>query len=68
MLSLESLSIINHHCVWKLTIDNQLVRNEGNLIDAFYLASLCSMLVFRKAFVKIENKKVYVNDIENSEK
>ena len=68
VISLESLSIINHTCVWKLTIENQLIKNEGNLIDAFYLASLASMIVFKKAFIKIQNKKVYVNDLKDSEK
>lgn len=68
VISLEGLSIISHNCVWKLTIENQLIKNDGNLIDAFYLASLASFMVFRKAYVKIQDKKVFVNDLKDSEK
>ncbi len=63
-ISLESLSVVNQTVVWKLQVTNTLLVDDGNLVDAFYLASIVSLSLFRKAFVRIDNKTLFVYDQE----
>lgn len=63
-ISMESLSVVNQTVVWKLQVDNTLLVDDGNLIDAFYLATIVSLSLFRKAFVRIDNKTLFVYDQE----
>jgi exosome complex RNA-binding protein Rrp42 (RNase PH superfamily) len=38
------------------------LENDGNLIDAFYLATIVSLSIFKKAFVKVNDKILHVYD------
>ena len=62
-LDVESLSILTNKCVWSITVELTLVNNDGNLIDAFYLAAIISLLHFRKPFTSVESSnQVFVHD------
>jgi exosome complex RNA-binding protein Rrp42 (RNase PH superfamily) len=61
-ISLESLSVVNQHVVWSLTIENTLLKDDGNILDTCYLATILSLSLFKKAYVRIDNKTLHVYD------
>eukprot|EP01016_Furgasonia_blochmanni_P042452 TRINITY_DN5640_c0_g1_i14.p1 TRINITY_DN5640_c0_g1~~TRINITY_DN5640_c0_g1_i14.p1 ORF type:complete len:506 (-),score=90.52 TRINITY_DN5640_c0_g1_i14:1208-2686(-) len=67
-LDVESLCILTLKYVWAIDVDIQLMNNDGNLIDAIYLAAIMALLHFRKPHVSIEsNNQIKIHD-RNSKK
>ena len=48
VIDVESLCLLSGKRVWQILVQSTLLNNDGNLIDAFYLASILGLLNFRK--------------------
>jgi exosome complex RNA-binding protein Rrp42 (RNase PH superfamily) len=51
-IDLNSFSILVGKYVWRIEVEICLVNNDGNLLDACYLATIFSLLNFRLPLVK----------------
>jgi exosome complex component RRP45 len=67
-LDVESLCVLSGKCVWSIQIDLTLVNNDGNLIDAFYLSAILSLLHFKKPQISVENLNKIVLYTEEEKK
>ena len=67
-LDVESLCILSGKCVWSIEVNLTLINNDGNLIDAFYLAAITSLLNYKKPQVGVENLNKIVTYSENEKK
>ena len=56
----EGLCIIQGKLAWSLTVEMQLLNDDGNLIDAFFLASVLALKNTRLPEVSMKNEDIMV--------
>lgn len=67
-IDIESLCLITNKYVWSIQVHLTLINNDGNLLDAFYLAAIVALLHYRKPFVTIESQsKIVVHSVEEKD-
>eukprot|EP00331_Platyophrya_macrostoma_P005740 CAMPEP_0176419754 /NCGR_PEP_ID=MMETSP0127-20121128/8232_1 /TAXON_ID=938130 /ORGANISM="Platyophrya macrostoma, Strain WH" /LENGTH=260 /DNA_ID=CAMNT_0017800285 /DNA_START=258 /DNA_END=1041 /DNA_ORIENTATION=+ len=68
-IDIESLCLITNKYVWSIQVHLTLINNDGNLLDAFYLAAIIALfttenqialLHYRKPFVTVESQSKIV--------
>ena len=62
----EGLCIIQGKLAWNLTIDLQLLNDDGNLIDAFFLAAVLALKNTRLPEVSMKGDNVMVSNTKSS--
>ena len=60
-LDTNSLCISPGKLVWKIVIDINIINNDGNAIDACFIATLASWLSYKIPFLRKKNDKVICN-------
>ena len=58
----ESLCIVSGRLVWSLSVDLFLLNEDGNLMDACFLASVLCLMNTRMPEVTISQDKVRINE------
>ena len=58
----ESLCIVQGRLVWSLTVDLHLLNEDGNVLDACFLASVLCLMNTRMPEVTITRDKVRINE------
>ena len=58
----EGLCIIQGKLVWSLTVDLQLLNDDGNLIDAFFLAAVLALKNTRLPEVSMKGDSIFVSN------
>ena len=56
----EGLCIIQGKLAWSLTVEMQLLNDDGNLIDAFFLASILALKNTRLPEVSMKNEDIMI--------
>lgn len=64
-LDTNSLCIIPGKLIWKITIDVNVIKNDGNIFDAAVISALAIWLTYKIPFFKIENNKIYYDKFIN---
>ena len=62
----EGLCIIQGKLAWSLTIDLQLLNDDGNLIDAFFLAAVLAMKNTRLPEVTMKGDNIMVSNTRSN--
>lgn len=57
----EGLCIIQGKLAWSLTVDATLLNDDGNVIDAFFLAAICALKNTRLPEVTLKQEKIFVS-------
>ena len=60
-LDTNSLCIAPGKLVWKIVIDINIINNDGNAIDACFLAAIATWLSYKIPFLRKKNDKVICN-------
>ena len=58
---MEGLCIIQGKLVWSLTLELQLLNDDGNLIDAFFLAAVLALKNTRLPEVSMKADSIFVS-------
>ena len=61
----EGLCIIQGKLAWSLTVDLQLLNDDGNLIDAFFLAAVLALKNTRLPEVSMKGDNVMVSNTKS---
>ena len=64
-LDTNSLCIIPGKLIWKIVVDINVVKNDGNIFDAAIISALAIWLTYKIPFFKIENNNVYYDKFIN---
>lgn len=59
----EGLCIIQGKLAWSLTVELQLVNDDGNLMDAFFLAAVLALKNTRLPEVSLKNDQVIISNL-----
>lgn len=59
----EGLCIIQGKLAWSLTVELQLVNDDGNLMDAFFLAAVLALKNTRLPEVILKNDQILISNL-----
>ena len=64
-LDTNILCIIPGKIVYKIIIEINIIKNDGNIFDAAIIAALCSWLSFKIPFFRVKNNELYYDNFIN---
>ena len=64
-LDTNILCIIPGKIVYKIIIELNIIKNDGNIFDAAIIAALCSWLSFKIPFFRVKNNELYYDNFIN---
>lgn len=59
----EGLCIIQGKLAWSLTVELQLINDDGNLVDAFFLAAILALKNTRLPEVSMRGDEILVSNL-----
>ena len=64
-LDTNILCVIPGKIVWKITLDINIIRNDGNIFDAVIIAALSSWLTYKIPFFRMKEGELYYDNFIN---
>ena len=64
-LDTNILCVIPGKIVWKITLEINIIRNDGNIFDAVIIAALTSWLTYKIPFFRIKDDDLYYDSFIN---
>ena len=64
-LDTNILCVIPGKIVYKIIIEINIIKNDGNVYDAAVIAALCSWLSFKIPFFRVKNEELYYDTFIN---
>ena len=64
-LDTNILCVIPGKIVYKIIIEINIIKNDGNVFDAAVIAALCSWLSFKIPFFRVKNEELYYDTFIN---
>ena len=59
------LCVIPGKLVWKIILEINVIKNDGNLFDASIISALCSWLTYKIPFFRIKGQELYYDSFIN---